>query len=98
MQNRVKGVVAAVVEGGRVVEVLRDVVAGQIDAREETLGTRIGQELCIQLPVRAGLRVAAHGTSRSSGVAAQLDLVLQQVLEALLIHRNNNEIGGLAAD
>src|ERR1700733_2673627 len=98
MQNRVKGVVVAVVEGGRVVEVLRDVVAGQIDAREETLGTRIGQQFCIQLPIRAGLRVAAHGTGRSSDVAAQLNLVLQQVLEALLIHRDNHGIGSLAAD
>ena len=62
LQDRFEGVVGTVVEGGGVVDVLRDVIAGEIDARKQTLGTRIGQQLGVQLPIRAGLRVATDGT------------------------------------
>ena len=44
------------------------------------------------------MRIAAYRPRRSSGVAAQLDLVLQHILEALIVNGNQYEIRRLAAD
>jgi hypothetical protein len=72
--------------------------AVEIDSREETLAARIGQQFGIEFPVRSGLRIAADRTSRSSSVAANLELALEQVLKSFVIHRDQNQVGRLSTD
>src|ERR1700761_709637 len=68
------------------------------DAGEQALGARVGKKLCVEFPVCTGLGVTAHGTGRSCSVSADLELVLQHGLKALLVHGDQDEVGGLTSD
>src|ERR1700761_4580504 len=70
----------------------------KIDTCEEALGTRVGQQLGIELPVCGGFAIAANGAGSGGGVCADLELALEQILKTFFIYGNENEIRGLAAD
>src|ERR1700679_4184822 len=97
MQNGVEGNVRAVFRTG-VVLVLREDGTVEIEAGEEALGAGVGEELGVELPVSPRLGVAAHRAGRCSSVGAELDFVLEHVLQAILIHRNQHQVSGLTAD
>src|SRR6185312_15681303 len=81
-----------------VVLILREHRAIEVDAGEQPLAARIGQELGVELPVGTGLRISAHRTSRRSGISTNLELVLQHVLKTLLVHSYEHQIRRLSAD
>ena len=60
---------------------------------EEPLGTRVGEEFSIELPIRACLRIATDRAGGSGCVAANFELVGQHVCcRPVLIHRHEHEI------
>src|ERR1700761_583343 len=96
-EHLAEGKVASVLRLHIVVVVVEDrAVKG--DTGEEALRARIGEELGVELPVSAGLGVTADGTCRRRSISANLELVLQHVLKALLVHRDQNQVGSLSAD
>src|SRR6185437_830240 len=92
-----EGQVTAVLQLHVVVIVVQD-RAVEGDAGEEALGAGVGEELGVELPVGPGLGVATDRTSRGCRVSADLELVPEHVLQALLVHGDENEVGGLTAD
>jgi hypothetical protein len=60
--------------------VLVDDVPIKIDASEESLTARVGEELGVGKLGSGGLRIATNRTSRYGCIAAQLDLVLEQLV------------------
>src|SRR5487761_1836518 len=82
LQDRLKRKVRAI-HRPRVVLILRKHSAIQIDAGEKPLAPRIRQKLRNELPVGTSLSISAHRSSRSGGVSADLEFILQHVLKAL---------------
>src|SRR5579863_9020328 len=96
-ENRLKAV-RLPEEDFRVLGVLAHAGAVEIDAGEEPLAARVGEQLCSHLPVGRGLGIASHRAGGCGGVGANLELVLEQILKAALIHCDQHEVGRLAAD
>src|SRR6202012_5419738 len=88
--------IAAVLQRHVVVVVVEDGTIER-DASEEAFGPRVGEELGVELPVSTGLGVAPDGTGGSGCISADLELVLQHILEALLVHGDEEEAGGRAS-
>ncbi len=86
------------IEGFGVVDVLVDDIAGEVDAGEEALGARVGEELGIGEFGGGGLGVAADGTGGRGDVTAQLQLVVEDIVGGFAVDADEDEIGGLTAD
>jgi len=90
------GVVA--VHGGVAALVGLDDGAVEADAGEDALGARVGEDLGGEADVSGGGGVAADGAGGDGGFGAQLELVAEQVLQRVIIHEEQDEVGGRAAD
>src|SRR5438445_5430337 len=66
--------------------------AGQIDPRKQALRARIGKDFSLQLRIGHGASIAADRTGRNRGLAAQGDLVLEQVIDPTRVHDQQHEI------
>src|ERR1700722_11307420 len=88
----------AVVEFASAVFVLLHDGAVQADAGEHAAGTRVGQYLRAHLPIRAAFGVASNGTGRYRGVGAEFKFAGEQVLHAVVVHDEHDQINRLAAD
>ena len=86
------------VVGFGVLDVLVDDVAIEVDAGEEALVAGVGEEAGIGELGGGGLRVATDGAGGYGDVAAELDLVMQETLCAVVGDGYEDEVGGLAAD
>src|SRR5579884_3389176 len=96
-QNRLERDISSVEVAGDAM-VLADHVAVEADSRKRSLGARIGQDLDIELPVGAGLRVPAYWTGRRRGICANLEFAAQQVFHAFLIHDDHDQVDAFTAD
>src|SRR5579864_4446219 len=70
----------------------------QRNAREQTLGPRIGKNFSFENDIRLGRGIASHGTGYGGGVGAEFDLARHHGVCAAFVHDEQNEIGGLRAD
>ena len=66
--------------------VLADGDAVEIDSRKNAAATRPSQQFCSHTHIGRCLRVAPHRTSCRRCVAADLELVVQQILESFLVY------------
>src|SRR5258706_6972931 len=66
--------------------VLLDDRAIECDASKEPPGPRVGKNLGTHLPVGIALGVAADRAGSGAGIGPQLELTLQQILHAVLVH------------
>src|SRR5580692_9935556 len=97
LEDGLERVGVAIVDLG-VITVLAHNGAVKIDTCKQALASRISQEFGVHFPIGGCLTVAPNGTSRSCRIAANLEFVLEQVLEAVLVHSHQHEISGLAAN
>src|SRR5579871_591444 len=65
--------------------VLTDRCSFQREASERALCTGVGQDLCIHLPIRAGLSMPSNGARRCGSVPSNLEVALEQLLHSLFI-------------
>jgi hypothetical protein len=96
-ENRLIGNIVTIVVAG-VVLVLVDDVAGEVDAGKDAFAAGVGENLCIGQFSGGGLRIAAYGAGGYGCVATELELVVEEVLEAIMIHRDQDEVCRLTAD
>ena len=96
-ENCLIGDIAAAVVGAGVVLVLVDYVSGEVDAGEDALAARVGEEAGVGKFSCGGLRVASDGTGGDGCVAAELDLIVEKALEAVVSGSDEDEVSGLAA-
>jgi len=89
------GDIGAVVGGG-IVGVLVDYVAGEVDACEDALAARVGEEGCVGGFGGRGLGVTSDGAGSYADVAAELDLVVEEAVEGVVGGADEDEICGLA--
>src|SRR5947209_949857 len=82
------------VERRRVVIILRHLGAVKCDAGEKSLGPRIGQQFGIKLPVGACICVASNRARGSFRARADLELRIQEMLHAALVHCDKHDVGG----
>src|SRR5208282_3903551 len=82
----------------RTIFVLLDHRAVQADSREQATGARIGQHLGSHLPISVALGVTAYRPCRHRGVRAKSEFAREEMLHALLIHDQHDQVHGLAAD
>ena len=68
------------------------------NAREDAVGVRIGEDLCLQSRVGAGLETFAGRPGRDAGIHAQrqLTLPLDESIETLLALEDQDQVGRLA--
>src|ERR1700744_1297482 len=52
----------------------------------------------MQRRIGGSLRIAADGTRRSSRIGAQLELAAEHVLQAVLVHRDQDQVSGLSTN
>ena len=72
--------------------------AGQADSREQSARARVAEDLRLQLVVGGCRRFAADGARGHRRVAADLEGVLRQVVDAALVHDHEHDVGGLTAN
>ena len=82
----------------RVFLVLGDGGSVEVDAGEEALGAGVAEQFGVHLPVGGGLGAAPDGAGSGRGVAADLELVLEQILQAAVIDGDQDQVRGLSAD
>ena len=87
----------AVVRVG-VLVVLAYAGAIEIDTGEEAFGAGVGEQFGVHFPVGGSLSVTAHRARGGGGIGADLEFVLEQVLEAPIVDRNQDQVSGLRAD
>src|ERR1700761_9437481 len=97
MQDLIEAVLFAV-EFRSIVRVLADGSSGQVDTGKEPLGARPRKQLGFQGYISRGLGIATHRASSCRSVSPDLELVMQQSLEALVINSDKHQIRGLAAE
>lgn len=94
VENLLIGDVLAVVLFG-IATVLVDDVTGEINACEDALATRVGEEAGVD--GSGCCRVTAYGTGGYADVATELELVMQEMLATFARDGNEDEVGGLTA-
>src|SRR5947208_12903809 len=70
LQNGLKRDIRAVFSAS-IVRVLRHHSAIKVETGEEAFGTRVCEELRVELPVGSGLGVTTHGAGRGCGISAE---------------------------
>src|SRR5450759_5271997 len=70
----------------------------QRESSERTLGTGVGQDLRIHLPIRTGLGMASHWTRCRGSVPAYLEVALEQSLHPLFILNDQYHVHSLHPD
>src|SRR5580658_2118853 len=88
----------AAIEFTGAVLVLLDDRASQFESGEEATGARVGQNLGPHLPIGIGGGVASDGTGGCAGISAEFELAGEQVIHAVLVHDQHDDVGRLAAD
>ena len=68
------------------------------DTCEQSARTRVGVDLGAEQDVGSGFGRSPDRTGRDRGVTAQRELVLQQLFDSPLIHKEKNHIDGFEAD
>ena len=96
-QDHSVGNIFAIVSIG-IRSVLMDDVPIEINACEESLTARVGEELGVGKLGCGGLRIASNRTSRHGCIGAQFHLVLEQIVKAVVGHSHEDEIGRLTAN
>ena len=66
-------------------------------SRERTFGTRIGENLRVKLPVGASGSVTPHRSGCSRAFPAELEFAGKQMLQALVIHHQHNQVDAFCA-
>src|ERR1017187_1627935 len=74
------------------ITVLAERCAFQREPSERTLGTGVGQDLCIQLPIRTGLGMASHWTRCRGSVPSNLEITGEQPLHRFVILKNHYHV------
>src|SRR5581483_6643362 len=59
---------------------------------------RIAQHLRLELPVGIGSGMTAYGPGSDAGIRSQFELAVQEVMHAVLVHDQHDQVHGLAAD
>jgi len=76
-----------------VFSILRKHRAVQIDTGKQPLAARVCQKLRTQRSIRRGLCVAAYRAGCCCRITAQLELAAQHMLQAVFIHRYQDQVG-----
>src|ERR1700722_19405192 len=76
----------------RVGGVLVNFVTSKINSREQALAPRVGQKLGVRKLRGRRLRVSAHRTGSRSNVAAELHLVLQQIVQTSIVDPDQYQV------
>src|ERR1017187_2234065 len=78
--------------------VLADRCTFQREPREHTLGTGVGQDLCIHLPIRTGLGMPSNRTRCCRSVRSNVEITLEQLLHPFFILNDHDQVHSLYTD
>src|ERR1019366_8385844 len=70
----------------------------QREPREHTLGTGVGQDLCIHLPIRTGLGMPSNRTRCCRSVRSNVEITLEQLLHPFFILNDHDQVHSLYTD
>ena len=97
IENSVEGDIVTVILF-RVLGVLVDDVAVEVDTGEDTLVPRVGKETSVGEYGGGSLGVTADGARSDRDITAELDLVMQKTLSTIVCNGYEDEVCGLTAD
>src|SRR5450759_3274810 len=80
------------------ISVLAERRAFQRESSERTLGTGVGQDLCIHLPIRTGLGMPSHWTRCRASVPSNLEIALEQPLHPFVILNDQYHVNSFYTD
>ena len=72
--------------------------AGEIDAGEQALRARVREDFGLELRVGHRTRVTPDRSSRNRRLATERHFVLEQMLHAVVVHDEQHQVDGFAAD
>src|ERR1700690_1273667 len=78
--------------------VLPERSTSQREPGEQALGTRIGQDLCLQLPIGAGLGMPSNWTRGRGSIPFNLKIAIEQPLHGFVILKDHDNIDSFHAD